>query len=183
MKKNEKKNFSTPLHLACGKNEIRPAFEYVWFDKGYAYASDANFAIKQHVETYHTIMESENLNGHCIHYKAMAAIIKYDQAVATEEGIKCWNENSSSDAFFPYATIETKMPNFEVALTLPEVESVDIIGFNPYYMGLAGKLLKSEVGVSNIRCTFHGKTRGILLEEIGCPNQIVVIMPRLIDES
>lgn len=38
------------LHKACADDEYRPAFSYVYFRNGYAYATNAHIAVRAKVE-------------------------------------------------------------------------------------------------------------------------------------
>ena len=81
------------LHKACADDEYRPAFSYVYFRNGYAYATNAHIAVRAKVEDISNIapLEIEALNGKAIHYKQFELLLKHDSMEVSGNEIKMLN--------------------------------------------------------------------------------------------
>ncbi len=178
----EKHNFSAPLHKACGNEDFRPAFSYVHFVNGYAYASNGRIAVKQSMADYCTVIDAEMMNGHAIHKDSFQDIIKYEIAQANDEGIECWDEDGKK-AFYPYlpADSNVKTPNFDAVFAQVSPTPCKMFGINPAYFAIADKVLIH--GSTAVRVTLSGMNQPIMLECDEYPNQQVMIMPMTIDET
>ena len=192
----EKFNFMTPLHLACGDDDFRPNFQYVFFIEGWAYASNAMVLIKQSLDDYCQVIDKENLNGHALHADSFKKILRYDTVQAFDDYVKAWKDDGA-EAIFPYAKEGITAPNFKKILedrinpTLIDSDNSsrasmgNTIGLNPYLIEIAGKVLYSETKYTPLRLTVGKKDQAIIAEPVCIaeyPNQVALIMPISIDE-
>lgn len=178
----DKHNFLAPLHKACCSDDLRPAFSYVHFVDGYAYASNGHIAIKQSIADYCSVIDADSLNGHAIHRDSFQDIIKYEIAQANDEGIECWNEDGKK-AFYPYLTADSnvKTPNFEAAFAQVSPTTCKMFGINPALFAIADRVLIH--GNEAVRVTLSGMNKPMILDCDTYPNQKVLIMPMLVDET
>lgn len=138
MSKKEKYNFTTPLHLACSDDDLRPALGSVYFIDGYAYASNGYMIVKQTIN-YHTVINPENLNGKTIHRDSFKQIMDFGYATAEEDGISC-KDDDGREAFFPYSQISSPT---DFASIMPPIKLVEksVIGLTPKFLAVAAKVL------------------------------------------
>lgn len=81
------------LHKACADDERRPAFSYVYFKNGYAYATNAHIAVRAKIEDISNIdpIDIEALNGKALHYKQFELLLKHDSMEVEGNDIKMLN--------------------------------------------------------------------------------------------
>lgn len=130
-----KANFQTPLHLACSDDPCRPVMQYIFFENGYAYATNGHIAVKQSLDDYCDVIEKEKLNGHAIYKTAFAQILKFPMAVATEEGVECINDDFK--VLFRYADKDMVRPNLERAIGEFKRGVLIVSACAPIYSGLS----------------------------------------------
>lgn len=178
----EKHNFLAPLHKACGSDKFRPALMYVHFMNGYAYASNNQIVVKQSIADYCLVIDAERLNGHAIHKDSFQDIIKYEVAQANNKGIECWNEDGKK-AFYSYLQADSniKTPDFDSVFEQATATPCKMFGINPAHFAIADKVLVH--GNAAVRVTLSGISKPIMLDCDTYPNQRVLIMTSLIDET
>lgn len=177
----ERKNFNknVQMHLACEKNELRPAFACVHFKDGFAYASDGLVLARNPIGEISTFDEQEAaaLDGKSLHMDFYKDMLKYDEVLISEEGVEC---HKGGDKAFFYFT-ETKMPAFEKvlqdALHSPTA-NISEIGFN---MALFQRLSKAMGGKNETKMTFKGAGKSIIIEPCDDTSSTVgLLMPILV---
>lgn len=100
---NYRVNFPSPLHLACGNDELRPAMMCVSFDNNYVVATDAHIVIRQSFELFDSRLENLHfLNGKFLHRKAYARIFKEKTIEIQETGILA-SDSDGNHYFYPYS--------------------------------------------------------------------------------
>lgn len=171
--KKTKANFQSPLHLACSDDPMRPVMQYIFFENGYAYATNVHIAVKQSLDDYCDVIEKEKLNGHAIYKAAFAQILKFPMVVATEEGVECINDDYK--VLFRYADKDMVRPNLERAIGEFKRGSVDCIGLRPHLFGLVDKVLKHWH--NGARVEFQDRYKAMKVTYPDYPNQEAYIMP------
>lgn len=179
--KKERKNFNknAQMHLACEKNELRPAFACVHFKDGFAYASDGMILVRNPISEISTFdkQEAAALDGKSLHMDFYKDMLKYDEVLISEDGVECHKENGK--AFFYFT--ETKMPAFEKVLqdTLhSSTVNISEVGFN---MALFQRLNKAIGGKNETKMTFKGARKSIIVEPCDdTSSSIGLLMPILV---
>ena len=187
----EKFNFMTPLHLACSDDELRPAFQYIHFKDGWAFASNTYILVRQSMENYCSALNKDLLNGKAIHADAFKKILKYDTVEVTDKGINAL-KNNGEKAFYPFADEGIKAPNFQsvidrgfkndtIASDNTAVRGFEYqVGLNPHLVHIAGKVLYSAAANTPLKLTFGAPFEAVIAEPIDIlsfPNQQALIMP------
>ncbi len=112
-----KNNFNkkVQMHLACAKDEQHPVMQCVFFNNGYAYATDTHILVRNRISEISGLNESEieALNGKFLHAAFYKDMLKYDSIMIAEDGIECAKGNDK--AFFYFSTFE-KYPDAEKVL-------------------------------------------------------------------
>ena len=160
----ERKNFNknAQMHLACVKDDLRPAYAFVHFKNGFAYASDSMILVRNPISEISTFDEQEAaaLDGKSLHMDFYKDMLKYDEVLISEDGLEC--HKGDEKAFFYFT--ETKMPDFEKvlqdALHSPAV-NIGEIGFN---IALLQRLSKAMGGRNETKMTFKGAGKPIIIE-------------------
>ena len=129
----KKQNFLKPLNLACLQEKgCRPIFNYIHIVDGYLLATDTHILIKQPLK-YHTIINSEKLNGKSIHYAMFAQICKYQTAEATDDGILCIDKYRNQVLYkLPKTEDLGKVPDFERVINNATPTETGEIIINPH---------------------------------------------------
>lgn len=173
------KNFTfiSNLHLACGKDKLRPELQYIHFKNGYAYASDAYVLIKQPLSLSH-IQEPENLEGKAIHSSIFKEIRKMKHVVCTPDGFECRTKDNQK-VFYQYSKTNTP-PNFEAVIPKDELGGVAEIGIKPALVSRLGKAMAG--GTYGLKAVFRGECRAIVFEPIQREynGEIGLIMPMIL---
>lgn len=174
-----KNNFkkSVKMHLACKPDPLRPAYGYIQFKDGFAYASDGHIAVKNRIEEISGLnpAEIEALDGKFLQSEFYRDMLKYEEILIAEDGIEC--KNGEDRVFFYFSTVENPIDIKKVIdehLTMPE-RSVETISLNmKYLMDLSKAMYECE----SCTFTFHGEGRGVVLksndEDV---NSVGLIMP------
>lgn len=177
----ERKNFNknAQMHLACVKDDLRPAFACVHFKNGFAYASDGIILVRNPISETSTFDEQEAaaLDGKSLHMDFYKDMLKYDEVLISEDGVEC---HKGGDKAFFYFT-ETEMPAFEKvlydALHSPTV-NISEVGFN---MALFQRLSKAMGGKNETKMTFKGAGKSIIIEPCDeTSNTVGLLMPILV---
>lgn len=157
------KNFTfiSNLHLACGKDMLRPALQCVHFKNGYAYASNAYVLIKQPL-SLSNIQESENLEGKAIHSSIFKEIRKMKHVTCTPDGFECRTKDNQK-VFYQYLETNTP-PDFEAVIPKDKPGGVAEIGIKPAFVALLGKAMAG--GACGLKAIFRGERGAIIFEPI-----------------
>lgn len=174
-----KNNFkkSVKMHLACKPDPLRPAYGYIQFKDGFAYASDGHIAVKNRIEEISGLnqAEIEALDGKFLQSEFYRDMLKYEEILIAEDGIEC--KNGEDRVFFYFSTVEKP---FDIKKVIDEhlnmePMQVEHISFNmKYLMDLSKAMYQCE----SCTFTFHGEGRGVVLksndEDV---NSVGLIMP------
>ena len=177
-------NFTTPLHKVCVSDkdgELRPEMLAVHFIGGFAYATNAHVLIKSSLD-YHQAINSDKLDGKSIHKDNFKEILKFEIAECCEDGISCRNADGQV-AFYEYMDLKgKKIPDFEKIIP-KENKFFDTyqIGMNPKLLEICTSAMYSDDG--GFRLRFTGISSAIIVDCIGYPDQIGLVMPILLSES
>ena len=175
----ERYNFASPIHLACADDKSRPIFECVHFINRFIYASDGTMLVKQSID-YSQVIESIKLEGKSIHGDSFKEALTYKIVTATDEGLQC--KDDDRETFFYYSKFSDKLPDFESIISSHCCKSVDFIGFDPKKIAISGKVLIGGE-YSGIKVTFNGIDKGMMIEVLGYENQLVYLMPRILEPT
>lgn len=180
--KKEKQTFNTKLYECCATDELRPVMQCIYFNNGFAYASNGIVCIKQTM-SFHSVIALENLDGRLLHRDSYKTIMGFEFAEANGSGIECWNTNGQK-AFFEYFEPgpNDKIPNFEAMINPKRgLTSLSFIGFNPGEFDKLVKALYAPAG--NYRLQFTGIDSPILVDVVGIDDQWGIIMPIILNNS
>lgn len=113
--KKDRKNFRSRLDSMCASDDLRPALEHIYFEEGFAYATDAHVLIRSAL-ALHDFTEEEvsHMNAKLIHKKAFAEIYKYESVYVGEEGFKCFKEGV--ECFVYFNKFDGKFPNAKAVI-------------------------------------------------------------------
>lgn len=176
-------NKSIQMHLACAANDdFRPEMEHIYFQDGFAYASDAHVLVRNDLSICSSIPaeQIEILNGKMLHRDAYKEILKYDIIDISEEGIQCKKGNNT--AFFYFNTSsDLKYPKVkELIYEVTRASTVPVpqVAINPKLLGILSKALYHE---HEIVFTFKGESKGIVCEDnVTVTNCVGIIMPAMV---
>lgn len=157
------------LWKACGKkSDDRPALEYVLFDNGYAYASNAHILAKVSLKTlaYLDDGDYEKLNGYCIHADALKLLAHYDNIQIEDDGetlsIVCHiRENTIT---FGLTRKESIIPPDYEAVLKAEGEHMPIekIGIEKTFLNN----LTDAIGLKRVKMDFYSESSKIIVTPI-----------------
>lgn len=164
----KKNNFNkkVQMHLACAKkSEQRKELECIYFNDGFAYATDQQILVRNRISEICALEphEIEALNGKFLHANFYKDMLKYDTIMIAEDGIECSKGNDK--VFFYFSKFEN-YPNAEKVLQnalckspvpLPEV------GFD---MKLIQRLNKALYKSDQCRARFKGVGNPIVFDSI-----------------
>lgn len=179
----EKTNFTTKLHKCCSddKDELRPFSKAIHFVNGHAYASDGYIMVKTSLE-YQSVLNPEKLEGKAIHKDNFKEILKFEIAECCEDGISCKNIDGQVAFYEYYDMKEAKTPNFESMIPdKSKLKDIAQIGINPKKMAALCEALYSETGTYRVR--FTGNETAILIDVVGLPLQVGILMPIALSDS
>lgn len=112
-----KNNFNkkVQMHLACAKEETRPVMQCIFFNDGFAYATDSYILVRNRISEISGLEahEIEALNGKFLHADFYKDMLKYDNIMIAEDGIEC---SKGSDKVFFYFSKFDEYPNAEKVL-------------------------------------------------------------------
>lgn len=178
-----KYNFTTKLHKCCStdKDELRPYTKAIHFLGGYAYATEGHVLVKTSLE-YHNVLYPENLDGKSIHKDNFKEILKFDVVECLEEGVQCKSIDGQVAIYEWFDLGDVKLPNFDTVIPSVKMQKdIAQIGITPKYIEMLTSAMFSTDGVFRFR--FTGGSTAILVDAIGFPEQIGIVMPNLLSES
>lgn len=178
------KNFKRKLSIACSNDDLRTSLQCVYFDEGYALATDAHIIVKQSLTEHDfTKEEIEILNGKFLHKDAFNKIYQYDQVEVTKEGFECISKNNNIKALIYFTDIESKFPKWKPLFDKGGAIKVDEIGLN-------GNLLKrvNDISLSRIKTykfQFFGKNKGIKItpNDLTEYDECIILMPVMLNPN
>lgn len=181
--KKTKQTFNTKLHECAGDDadKLRPMFQCIHFENGYAFVTDGVVAIKQTL-SFQSILNPENLDGKSIHKNSFKQIMAFEIAQANDEVIECWNENGQHVYFEYYERKpDEQPPSMDKIMKLKTgLTQLGFIGIEPDNL----KRIKSAMYVPpghSIRLQFTGIDRAILVDVPGVDEQEAILMPVVIN--
>lgn len=179
----QKDNFTTKLHKCCSsdKDELRPFSKAIHFTNGFAYASEGHVLVKTSLE-YQRVLNPEKLNGKSIHKDNFKEILKFEIAECFDDGISCRNTDGQI-AFYEYYDMSgNKIPDFDKVIPdTSKIKNINTIGIDPSYVDMLTSAMYSDSGVFRLR--FTGSESAIIVDCIGFPGQIGIIMPNVLSDS
>lgn len=201
MKRSSRINFPSPLHLVTSNDELRPAMSAVWFQNGYAVATDAHILIRQSFKFLSDYIENiELLEGKCIHRNAFARIFREKQIIVEAEGIRSLDKDGNN-FFYPYSN-GSKPENFmgtdikfvryseiiEQAIADCKASTLNYngIGINIEILARLNKAFYHETQNNTFRFSFpSAPQKPILIEatSVSREEQCAIIMPVMVTNS
>ena len=172
---------------ACDtNNELRPFLEYIIFDHGYAYATNARILAKVNLQTLTGLEpeETSKLNGFCIHKDAYKILVGHDIEEITDDetpSIVC-RIKANTFSFQLYPNEKIKPPKYEEILKAEgEHHPIEKIAIN-------GKMfndLAESLGQSRVKMDFFTESSKIIVTPIDADYLDVkgLIMPVVVDGS
>ena len=162
-----KNNFNkkVQMHLACSKDELQPEKQCIYFNNGFAYATDNHVLVRNRISEMSGLNEAEieALNGKFLHADFYKDMLKYDNIMIAEDGIECTKGNDK--VFFYFSTFE-KYPSAEKILqdalnrqTVPTPQ----VSFD---MKLMQKLNKALYESDSCTATFKGAGNAIVFDSM-----------------
>lgn len=183
----KRKNFKVQLQKATVKDVIRPAFNYVMFDKGFAVATNAHILVKSNLSLHgFTPEESDMLSGYGVASDAFKTVYGFEQVyVEMENGAPVFRclKGGLTDAVTVKLEKEGvdgfgKFPNYEPVIPGEQLRTaVEILGLDLRYVSTAGDLLCGDN--KQAAFYFHGDTRAALLRSTSLTfdDEVILIMP------
>lgn len=176
----EKFNFTTKLYEACAKDEIRPIYNCVHFQSGFAYASNGIIIVKQSL-ALHSILEPKELDGKSLHADSYKNIMQFESATANQDGISC-SDKDGRVAFFEYFDRKGEnIPDFDTIINKFSAKSVEFIGLTLEQIKMVINSFYIPSGVA--RLNFGGIDKGIYIDVPGVEDQMAILMPALIEPT
>lgn len=162
-----KNNFDkkVQMHLACSKDELCPKLQCIFFNNGYAYATDTHILVRNRISEISGLNESEieALNGKFLHADFYKDMLKYDSIMIAEDGIECSKGNDK--AFFYFSTFE-KYPDAEKVLQdALNKQTVPLPQFS-FDMKLIQRLNKALYQSDSCIATFKGVGNPIIFDSM-----------------
>lgn len=181
--KKDKQTFNTKVHEVCSDDKLRPIFQCVHFENGYAYATTGQIAIKQTL-SFQSVLDPENLDGKSLHKDSYRAVMTYDIAQANAEGIECWTDNGQHVFFEYYETKEgeTKPDIEKMFQKTPGLTGLTFVGIDPELLIKLRRALYVP-GDCGIRCQFTGVATAILIDVMGVDEQAAILIPTILSET
>ena len=191
------------LHLCCAQFDyLRPAFHFIHFMNGYAYATDAHIAIKAKIADISNFTEDEiaMLNNKSVHFRVFRQIIQRRNIEITSDGFVYTDNEGEFSQTFKFHDIDNERKinidlfHDDTKDVVPDIESifascevfeekpiaVDRIGFNPECVDYIARAMNAE----RMTFTFSGKSTMIRVRPIYDRMQLDIagiLMPCLID--
>ena len=170
------------LHKACGKDERRPAFGYIWFHNGFAYATDAHVAVT--IPTHEIFTNDQDacklLDGKLIHRDIWRTMVFGKRCLLTTDGTVKFALNSKQLPSYdvPFSPKgEMKMPNIDSVWPLKkDANPLHRIGVNPSFLLRATQAINVEAP----ELTFFYENKAILVTHHSTDGEAIV-MPVMIN--
>lgn len=147
------------LHKACSDDNLRPAMQYVAFQDGYAYATDAYVAVLANLCDISTLPpeDIQKLNGYALHKDQFAELLKFSVLEVHEGKIIAIGAKDARTIFELTKLVENSKDAMHGAFRFPNVESIiaddakkdklEAIGFNLKLLNN----LAAAMGIANQR--------------------------------
>lgn len=165
------------MHLACSKDELRPNMACIFFNNGYAYATDSYILVRNRISEISRLNEIEiqALDGKFLHADFYKDMLKYDNIMIAEDGIECSKGNDK--AFFYFSTFD-KFPDAEKVLQdALNKQTVPLPQFS-FDMGLMQRLNKALYRSDKCTATFKGVGKPIVFDSMDAEvSSIGLFMP------
>lgn len=178
-------NFKKDLSIACGTDDLRPIFQYVIFENGYAICSDATIVVKHNLLNYDfTEEEIELLNGKCLHKETFKEISRYDYIEIEEDKLNCLKHNVKTTFYLKDLQDIGKYPNIKAVINDKiDSEKIENIGISLKLINKIQKLSLTEDKGKGFDMKFNGKNKIILIKGIGLTweEETFGLMPKLLD--
>lgn len=171
------RGFAKPIHLVAGDDNLRPAMQHVYFEKGVAYATNAHIAIRAKVEAISDGLEQseiDKLDGKYIYKAKFEKILKAEIIEITDEGVK----DTTSGILYFFDKRDEKYPNVDAVIPRDksDFKGTVRIGMNG---NLLTKLNKAFGNPSHLVMNFNTENEGVIVEhpEIKSEDFKAIIMP------
>ena len=158
------------LHLACGRDHLRPRFSYIEFHDGIAYATDAHVAIRvQLTEVFKCEPEAaELLTGYRIHANVWR-MLKSKRVEIVDKGVLMFSPSPKHVPSVVLKLDEVELVNGQslkssIDAIWPKVsdkQALDEIGINPSFFNRVSKACRFEY--SHAKLTFFARNKTILV--------------------
>ena len=175
---------SVKLHEACAPYNVRPAMQCVFFENGYAYASDEHIAVRCEISRISSFCDESMalLEGKMLHKDSYRRILEYDFARIMEDGIECSNDIDGSIVFFPFFRLDVKFLNVEKVIQESVEKEIDKIEKFTICGSRLSRLL-SALGESDRYLFSHKGTNDVIVVRgKDFPGNVGVILPFICDE-
>jgi len=184
--------FTTPVHLACGTDELRPAMELVAFKNGFLYATDAKILIRQKLSIHN--LDEGSLDGKFIHRGIMVQLLKYN-CIFEPDHILAFTPFGKVK--FPYAVDDITgdlISGAQVSLfsKIDEIITGSISNFNNQsvnnynQIGIAPALIRTLLKVmlysNHLVFNFSSCTKAVIVTDMEhtITEQVAILMPSMI---
>jgi hypothetical protein len=179
--------FISDLSLVCGKDQFRPAFDYVFFRKGNAYATNGHILIRQSLAG---LLELEPevcqlLEGKAIYKAQVKDLLKGVEFEFEAESVRCTLKNGGVISAPLHDERRTgKAPNFEAVIP-QNLQEIAEIGLNYKLLADLSKAMVLREPDNCVHLRFHGPAMGVLVKSMGIPteHQLGLIMPVMLNDS
>lgn len=190
----EQKNFvaAYKLYEACSpkKEAYSEAFRYVWFSRGYAYASNRHIVVRANIKNISSFTEEEIalLDGKKIERDLFKQLLKHEYVDIREDGFYAQEENK--EVLYRFDSKEDiKMPKFENIIqdaiqATKHGTPLTAIGISAVEFQYLAKAIGAEGSLSNkLALRFSNPNSAIIVEHC---NELIdftigLIMPILLD--
>lgn len=171
------------LHKACGKDELRPAFDYIWFHNGYAYATDAHVAVR--IPTHEIFTNDKDacklLDGKLIHRDIWRTMVFGKRCLVSTDGTVKFELNAKKLPSYdvPFSSQgEMRMPSIDAIWPLKkDANPLRRIRVNAMYLLRATQAINIEAP----KLTFFYEHKAILVTHHRTDGQALV-MPVMIND-
>lgn len=143
----ERKNFFKryQLHLATGKDDLRPALDLVSFRDGYAYATDTYLLVKAKLKDISGFpdKELELLEGKSISSSSFRKLLEFDDVTINESGFIAQGVNGNKVSFFfnDQLIVDLKFDDVFAGILDHYREEKSVFGFNASRLNKVAKVL------------------------------------------
>jgi hypothetical protein len=179
-------NFLSRIHLCCSHDELRPSLSHVYFENGYAVATDAHVLLKQKLSLICDVPEwADILEGKFIHYAAFEKIIKAPAIKVENEGVRCIYP--FYETLYSYS-IPGKYPDYNIILEQAKKDrdyqpDYNEIGLTPSILDKLTKAMYFDETMKIKLSLPEKNNKGIIITAIGISegDQCAILMPAMID--
>lgn len=176
-----RKNFNKEIkmYLACGNDDLRKPFEYIYFKYGYAYATNGRVLIKNKISEIASLRdeEIELLNGRSIHSSSYKEMLKYDTITITEDGIECEKGSAKITIPFEDTMCEKQIEMMERVLKQRMEEKKEPVK-NIWVDTDTIKILNETMyGGKRCKVYFNGECGAMIFEPMGDKRSVGLVMP------